>query len=306
MVDQVVCCTDGSDASIAAIPAGLAAIHVGDRPVVLLTVVPDLDATMVTGTGFAGGVMSPEEFQAEAAARRSAGEATTASVAAVLAGWDVRTEVAVGTPGPTICAFAADAGAIAVLVGTRGRGGVARALLGSVSDYVVRNAPCPVVVSGTPQPRSSGPVVVCTDGSDLSVQAATSALPLIAPEAPYVIATVLDRPRTPIPYDGSSIEHTLIDPEEQRLVAEHRLAAGREVVARTAETLGIVADLEVLEGDAGPALCDLADRLSARALVVGTRGHGGLRRAVLGSVSDYLVRNAPCPVIVTNPQSGTA
>jgi nucleotide-binding universal stress UspA family protein len=40
-------------------------------------------------------------------------------------------------------------GARAVVLGTRGRGGIARALLGSVSDYVVRNAPCPVVVTGS-------------------------------------------------------------------------------------------------------------------------------------------------------------
>jgi nucleotide-binding universal stress UspA family protein len=34
--------------------------------------------------------------------------------------------------------------------------------------------------------------------------------------------------------------------------------------------------------------------------VLGTRGHGGLRRAVLGSVSDHVVRNCPCPVITVS------
>jgi nucleotide-binding universal stress UspA family protein len=37
-----------------------------------------------------------------------------------------------------------------VVVGSRGRGGIRRALLGSVSDYVVRNAPCSVVVTRSP------------------------------------------------------------------------------------------------------------------------------------------------------------
>jgi len=36
--------------------------------------------------------------------------------------------------------------------------------------------------------------------------------------------------------------------------------------------------------------------------VVGSRGRGGLKRAVLGSVSDHLVRNAPCTVVVTGEQ----
>lgn len=35
------------------------------------------------------------------------------------------------------------------------------------------------------------------------------------------------------------------------------------------------------------------------AIVIGTRGRGGIKRALLGSVSDYVVRNAPCPVVVT-------
>ena len=44
--------------------------------------------------------------------------------------------------------FATEVGAAAIVLGTRGRGGFKRALLGSVSDYVVRNAPCSVLVTG--------------------------------------------------------------------------------------------------------------------------------------------------------------
>ena len=38
---------------------------------------------------------------------------------------------------------------------------------------------------------------------------------------------------------------------------------------------------------------------SATAIVIGSRGRGGIKKALLGSVSDYVVRNAPCPVVVT-------
>ena len=53
----------------------------------------------------------------------------------------------------------------------------------------------------------------------------------------------------------------------------------------------------IVEGAPGPALCELAESVDASAIVIGTRGRGGLRRAVLGSVSDHVVRNAPCPVV---------
>ena len=56
---------------------------------------------------------------------------------------------------------------------------------------------------------------------------------------------------------------------------------------------------EVLVGDTGPALCDFAAGVSASVIVIGSRGRGGFKRALLGSVSDYVVRNAPCPVLVT-------
>jgi len=61
------------------------------------------------------------------------------------------------------------------------------------------------------------------------------------------------------------------------------------------------ADIEkrVIEGEPGPALCRLAAEVGASAVILGSRGRGGLKRAFLGSVSDYVVRNAPCPVVVS-------
>jgi nucleotide-binding universal stress UspA family protein len=75
---------------------------------------------------------------------------------------------------------------------------------------------------------------------------------------------------------------------------------GATIVSTAAEALGIPgAETRVLRGDPGTEICELAAQTSARAIVLGTRGLGGLKRAVLGSVSDHIVRNAPCPVVVT-------
>ena len=79
--------------------------------------------------------------------------------------------------------------------------------------------------------------------------------------------------------------------------------AGRRALDATAHHLGLSgAETVVLTGGAGPALCELAASLPATVIVVGTRGMGGLRRAVLGSVSDHIVRNAPCPVLVCSAE----
>ena len=61
---------------------------------------------------------------------------------------EVETEIRAGDEGPQLCALAAELPASVVVIGTRGRSGFVRAVLGSVSDFVVRNAPCPVVTSG--------------------------------------------------------------------------------------------------------------------------------------------------------------
>jgi nucleotide-binding universal stress UspA family protein len=58
-------------------------------------------------------------------------------------------------------------------------------------------------------------------------------------------------------------------------------------------------ETSVIEGEPGPALCQFATEVKATAIIVGSRGLGRIKRAFLGSVSDYVVRNAPCAVVVT-------
>ena len=57
-------------------------------------------------------------------------------------------------------------------------------------------------------------------------------------------------------------------------------------------------DTVVQVGSAGPEICRLARDLSVDVVAVGSRGHGAIRRALLGSVSTHVLSNAPCPVIV--------
>jgi nucleotide-binding universal stress UspA family protein len=145
-LDTVVLCTDGSELASYGFRAGFALLAPAQR-VIVVTVTEPADATLVTGTGFAGGVVSPEEYDALNAARLDEAKEIVASGAAELDATNVETRVLVGDAGPSICAFASETGAGAIVMGTRGRSGIKRALLGSVSDYVVRNATCPVVIT---------------------------------------------------------------------------------------------------------------------------------------------------------------
>lgn len=147
MAGPAVLCVDGSDRCRAAVAEGLSLLGEGVASVVV-TVVDRPDDTMVTGTGFAGGTLTDAEFDETEEERYRVAAQLADEESASLGLVDARTSVLTGPAGPAICAFAAQEHAAAIVMGSRGRGGFKRAVLGSVSDYVVRHSPCPVVVTG--------------------------------------------------------------------------------------------------------------------------------------------------------------
>lgn len=74
-------------------------------------------------------------------------------------------------------------------------------------------------------------------------------------------------------------------------------------VVRDARAAGVTAEFLVWEGDPGSSIAAAADAERADLVVVGTRGRSGAGRMLLGSVSDHVVRNASCPVLVVRPSS---
>ena len=141
----VLLCTDGSDLALTAIRQGLALLAMPGRTV-LLTVAPPVDPTLVTGTGFAGGVMSFDEKNDLVEAQRDAAQITLDETVAALGLADVETLVEYGDAGRVICEVAASLPASVVVLGTHGRRGLRRAVMGSTADHVVRHAVCPVLV----------------------------------------------------------------------------------------------------------------------------------------------------------------
>jgi len=146
MADIALLCADGSEASVVAIRAGMALLGADTEPVVA-TVIDAPDPMLVTGTGFAGGTMAAEELANHDAANEARARELASSVATELGFPGAATMVLRGDPGVAICRHAEEIGAAVIVLGTRGHGGLRRAVLGSVSDYVVRHATCPVLVT---------------------------------------------------------------------------------------------------------------------------------------------------------------
>ena len=71
-----------------------------------------------------------------------------------------------------------------------------------------------------------------------------------------------------------------------------------EQVGRIEEAGGTVKEAHLRLGRADEEIVDLAQSLDVGLVVIGSRGHGRIRRALMGSVSDSVVRHAPCPVTI--------
>ena len=145
----------------------------------------------------------------------------------------------------------------------------------------------------------SSVIILCTDGSDLAIQAVTHGLSVLAPSDTVMVVTVVDHVDMALAQGVSGHASAVFSEEELTAKRSELLAEGQDAVERTAASLGDGnVETRVIEGDAGTAICALAAQLGATAIVLGSRGRGGMKRALLGSVSDYVVRNAECPVVI--------
>jgi nucleotide-binding universal stress UspA family protein len=141
--------TDGSDHAVDAARQALGVLAAPDVVSVVCVMEVPAEATAGMESGFVGGMAEPADVDAAWASSNSEADAALDRTAAVLpAGTTVERVIEHGEAGSVICRLAGEQGADAVVVGSRGRGALKRALLGSVSTFVANNAPCPVVIVG--------------------------------------------------------------------------------------------------------------------------------------------------------------
>ena len=148
MTTSILLCTDGSEVSLDALASGLDLLGL-DHHYLLVTVADAPDPDVLSGTGHAGAEMSAEEFDLAVGSAHESARLVLSGAEERLALSEIEVRVLGGEPAAAICELAVEMAARAIVLGTRGRGGITRALLGSVSDYVVRSAPCTVVVTGS-------------------------------------------------------------------------------------------------------------------------------------------------------------
>jgi nucleotide-binding universal stress UspA family protein len=149
-------------------------------------------------------------------------------------------------------------------------------------------------------------LVVGTDGSNRAIAAATAGVSLMGRADHIMIVTVADTVDPSLAADATghaSSRLTQDEVEEQFREARSRSQYAVEATRDALEGLGTVVpaliETHVIEGEPGPGLCEFATSVKATAVIVGSHGRGGIWRALLGSTSDYVVRNAPCSVVVT-------
>jgi nucleotide-binding universal stress UspA family protein len=150
--------------------------------------------------------------------------------------------------------------------------------------------------------RDGSTLLIATDGSEAAIDAAARSTELFPSARELVVVSVAE---------PSAIAHAALAGGKaavaSAIVADlwtDARADAKAAIARTVAALPTTAAVvrRVEHGDPGRVICQIAEDLGVDAIVVGSRGLGFTRRLLLGSVSTFVARNAPCPVLIVRPR----
>ncbi len=294
---EVVVGMDGSDGARTALRWALGEARLRNGAVRLVTVWHKDGPAHVHGTRI--GPPEVAEFEQDVRARMLA-DATRVAAAAGRDGVPLHAEVRYGQPAQELVDVAGTEGLL--VVGSRGRGSLRSAVLGSVSQQCVQYARGPVVVVRDDEythgavlwQEAASRVLVGVDGSAGSVAAIRFALAearLRGGELHLVHAWI----DTVSGYGGPpwAVPATTLREEADTVLREAMQSAWRD------GSPGVQVRAETIEGVDWDVLTEVAE--AADLLVVGSRGRTGWSSLLLGSVSLRCVAHSPCPVAVVRP-----
>ncbi|XP_024526278.1 universal stress protein PHOS34 [Selaginella moellendorffii] len=323
---KIVAAVDDSEVSAYAFTWGLQNLVRPDDHVVAITVAPFVGADVATadmvGEYTVSMTLSPAESEA---AQKQVTESSKALISKYLkqcanANISCEGEVVKGEPGSWIVDEANRVRADMVLVGSHAYGLIKRTLLGSISDFVLHNASCTVVIVRQPpealkehDPLSSAglprKIVIAVDDSKEAVQAFSWALENFCRPSDKVVLYHVHNPVTvPVTALGTGefgVEDVYIAPgndveEEVKASNDSQLLVERFMKEVPKE---ISCEGMVVTGLTEAKVCEGLVTLKADAVVIGTQDRSVLSRTFLGSVSDYLAHHSPCPLVVVKSTS---
>jgi nucleotide-binding universal stress UspA family protein len=173
-----------------------------------------------------------------------------------------------------------------LVVGHRGEGGFADLAVGSVAMHAAAHAHCPLVVVRGRWGEPGAPVVVGVDGSEHSDHTVRFTVEAAAVRKSSVLAVAVGPAH---PHEADLHRATAVEQALTGVLAD-AVAAHPQVSVQVQ-----------LRYDRSPAAALIRAADGAGLAVVGSRGHGGLRGLLLGSVGRALIEHAPCPVAIVRP-----
>jgi nucleotide-binding universal stress UspA family protein len=207
-----------------------------------------------------------------------------------------------GRPASVIVDRAGASRAELVVVGSRGLGPLKSMLLGSVSAEVVDHAPCPVLVVRRPALSS---VLLAVDGSASAGAAVTfvRGSHFLAGH-PVEVFSVAPSATPPPPVTIAGVSDAAYDSYEARIASDRERVA--VIAAEAVEDLragGLHARWSISQGNPAHEIIEAARSFGSDLIVLGSRGHTGLTRIVLGSIArNVLLHTHASVLIVREPQ----
>ena len=189
-----------------------------------------------------------------------------------------------------------------VIAATRGRSGFKRLILGSVTETLMRTLTCPLLVVRSPEHEFVNPpeqevrlqkILVGCDFSPDSGLAFEYGLSLAQEfQAELHLAHVIEPPVQP----NLLIEETYVSGEIQEDYHNQLIQKLKDMVPGEAANW-CTPQTSIMEGQPYEELVKYADTRDIDMIVLGVRGHGLVKTLFLGSTTDRVIRNSPCPVL---------
>lgn len=206
---------------------------------------------------------------------------------------NIESYVCEGEPHEVIVETAQGKNADLIMLGTYGRKGIKRLLMGSVTSQVILNATSDVLVVKKECTQCTGSyssLLVPFDGSETSRKALTRACNISKEDGSDVSVLYV------IPRYEEMVNFYKTDAISKSLYQEAEKIAGQ--AKNLAADLGVQVKAVVQEGQSGDKIVEIADTLKNDLIVMGTHGWRGVDKAIIGSTAERVIAHGSCPILI--------